>query len=92
MTRAELLARCDSAELSEWLAFDSAFGLGDGHEIVGQICATVGRSFSGAKVEPADFAPIFRPQAAPGSSRVQSPEEMLARMKRFSAAHNKAST
>lgn len=80
----ELEATMDAAEFAEWLAFEQLYGLADGHMVTGQVCATVARSFAGAKVGPGDFAPVYKTQ---GVAR-QSDEDMGAKLGAFFRAHN----
>lgn len=63
MTRRELLARCDSAELSEWLAFDNSFGIPDGYTVAGVVAPAIANAY-GAKpaLSAADFIPYFDAQ------------------------------
>ena len=76
----ELLERTDSRELSEWLAFDSAYGLPDIYFLTGQLCTTIARVFGG-KCRPEDFVPFFR--RAP---REQSATEQNAIMQAIAGA------
>lgn len=80
----QLLAEMDSAELSEWLAFNSEYNLPDGFFVAATTSMAVARSIGGSKVEAGDFAPIFRVPA-----REQTAEEAIARLRAFSAAHNR---
>ena len=73
----------DSREVSEWMAFDNLYGLGDGHAVIGQVCTSVYRAMTGAKVGPADFAPVFG-----AGMRKQSPAEMFAMMKATADVQN----
>jgi hypothetical protein len=88
MTHRELLGRMDSAELSEWLAFDNEFSLPDHYTTAGLLSAVIAGTVPGAKrVSPADFLPYFKAGAA-GPKRRQTPAEMKARMMQVSAAQN----
>jgi hypothetical protein len=59
MTVRELLARIDSAELSEWIAFDRVCPLPDGWTQTGVIASTMANLWTtgGRRYKPADFAP-----------------------------------
>ena len=85
MTLSELGARMTSAEFAEWLAFEQEYGLPDAYLVTAQVCTTVARSMSGAKVGPADFVPYFQPQQT-----AQTGEEMAAKFRAFAAAHNRS--
>jgi hypothetical protein len=50
----------DSAELSEWIAFDNVYGIPDGYFVAGQVCALMEALVTG-KGHPADHVPYFRP-------------------------------
>lgn len=59
MTVRELLDRIDSAELSEWLAFDRVCPIPDGWSQTGVIAATMANLWTtgGKRYKAADFAP-----------------------------------
>jgi hypothetical protein len=86
MTVRELGRRMDSRELSEWLAYDCEYGLGDNLDVTGMVCATVARSMGGGKAAPSDFVPYFRAEKI---RRRQSTDEMLATMTGFADRHNR---
>lgn len=82
MTVRQLDAVMDSAELSEWLAFDNLYNLPDEFflaEVLSQVVARV----SGNRTRPGDFVPYFRPEVV-----VQSTDSMLAQFVGWAAAHN----
>lgn len=82
MTRGELMGRMDSAELSEWMAFDRICPLPDPWTIHGHLCALLwALSGQKKKAEPADFIPASRPPR-----RAQSPAEIEARLRAWTAA------
>ena len=83
MTVGELGRRMDSAELSEWLAFEQAYGIPDAYFITAQVCTTVAR-IMGAKVDGGDFVPYFRKDAR----RRMSGDEMFSLFKAFAARQN----
>lgn len=80
----QLLSEIDSAELSEWLAFDCEYTIPDAHFSAATVAMAVTRSMTGAHVTAGDFALVYK--APP---EVQSAEEAVARLKAFSAAHNR---
>lgn len=80
----QLLSEIDSAELSEWLAFDCAYTIPDAHFSAATVAMAVTSSMTGARVTAGDFATIYK--APP---RVQTSEEAVAILKAFSAAHNR---
>jgi hypothetical protein len=82
----QLLAEIDSAELSEWLAFDAEYTIPDAHFSAATISLAVTRSMTGSRVEAGDFAPIYK--APP---RIQTAAEAIAALRSFSALHNRKS-
>ncbi len=84
MTVRELLARMDSRELSEWLAYDRIEPLHDPYWVGGMICATMANLWASKRYGPADFMPAARA----GAAEMQSPEEGIARMNALVAAMN----
>ena len=74
----------DSAELSEWLAYDCAYGLPDGYYVAATIGAATFNAMSGKSPEPDYFAPIFeRPDDE------ATPDDNLRAAQAFAAAHNR---
>lgn len=60
MTRAEILARMDSAELSEWLAYEAVFGLPDANLLAAILAPLVARVGGAKKPAAEHFVPLFR--------------------------------
>lgn len=83
MTVRELLERIDSAELSEWLAYDRIDPFDDGYWQAGMIAATVANAMGSGKrtYRPADFMP------RPARQREQTPAEMKVVMESAIARH-----
>jgi hypothetical protein len=74
MTVRQLLDSMDSAELSEWLAFDRAYTLPDDYFLAGVLGPAVTAPYAkGEPPGPGDFVPFFRPP-----SREQSWEDQRA--------------
>lgn len=73
----ELLDRCSSRELSEWMAYDSIepFGQLRDDARIALLASTVVNMVSKKKVKVQDFMPFLK------EDRTQTPEEMLAIMK-----------
>lgn len=87
MTIREAEKRLDSREISEQMAYERAYGIGDAYFIVGQVCATIARAMSGAKLGPEEFVPFYKNAPAPGE---QSPDEQRAIVRAKLAAHERA--
>lgn len=79
----ELGEQMDSAEVSEWLAFDVLYGLGDGQNVIGQLGPALAAPWSKRPVSAGDFAPYFKPD-----SPTQSTASMHARFAAFARSHN----
>jgi hypothetical protein len=64
MTVRELLARLDSQELSEWLAFNDLEPLPDSYWQTGLVCATLANLWTakGKSYDPHDFMPTGKPE------------------------------
>jgi hypothetical protein len=79
------LAEVDSAELSEWLAYEQAYGLPDGYFVTGQTCAVAAAAAGAKRPNPADFVPYFRDQ-----KRLirQSTDQMLSMFGGWAERHN----
>lgn len=71
----ELHESMDSAEISEWLAFDRAYNLPDAHYLAATIGQAIFRSWSGKAPALEYFAPILK---GPDDDREQTPEEAMA--------------
>ena len=82
----QLLAEVDSAELSEWIAFDQVEPLPDPYWQAGVIAATVANSAGGRRgggsFGPADFMPASRTRAE------QTPAEGRAILDALAARRN----
>jgi hypothetical protein len=84
MTVRELLDRMDSAELSEWMAYNLIEPLPDPWYQNGQLCALMANLWSSkGRLKPDDFIPRAR-----GDRRRQSPAEQLAIFRAIAGAHN----
>ena len=84
MTRAEMLSKMDSAELSEWIAFAGLEPFGTsidflGHAITASTLANINRKKGTKAYKPSEFVPKF-------DKRKQSSDEMLQTAQMFAAA------
>lgn len=73
----ELLLRIDSAELSEWIAFDRLEPFEDGYWQAALVARTVSGCFTGKPRPLEQFLPKRSDRAQPG----QTSEELLAKMR-----------
>lgn len=87
MTRRRLLEELDSAELMEWLAYDSVEPLPDSYWQAGMLASVLAQihSASGKKYKPQDFMPS---QEAAAERRRAAEAASLARMQAFAARQN----
>ena len=82
MTRAELMARVSSAEITEWMAFSQIEPFGSDTQYIGPAITTamlynVNRG-KGKAAKPADFMPTFERKAQGVSEMIQVAQIMTA--------------
>ena len=85
----ELLERCDSREIAEWMAYDSVEPFGEDRAdlragIIASTIANVNRESKRKAFVPRDFMPDFDSKPKPA----QSQQEMTAVMNQFMARQN----
>ena len=83
MSRRRLLDEVDSAELTDWLAMEQEYGLGDGHFLAGVLAPVIAAGYSKKARTAADFVPYFS-KAGSNAGKRQTTDEMLGRFRTVS--------
>jgi hypothetical protein len=84
MSRRRLLDEVDSAELTDWLAMEQEYGLGDGHFLAGVLAPVIAAGYSKKARTAADFVPYFSKAGSGSGSGKQTTDEMLGRFRTVS--------
>jgi hypothetical protein len=80
-TRQELLRDTDSEELTDWLAYEREYGLGDGFFVAGVLAPVLAAQFAKKPLTAADFVPYFAPPREPEPAKRLTTDQMLGRFR-----------